>query len=359
MSMDESGTQRDLAKRLWHAELAALDLYVIYVGVRLGLYRALVAEGPATSAELASRAGISERYAREWLEHQAVAGYIEVDDSSAPALERRYALSPGHADVLADPESEWFSAHKAIAIVRGGRRLPELVQAFRTGGGLPPLPWDPEGRADFNRPRFVSFLGQQWIPSIPEIHRRFTADPPARVADIACGTGWSCIAMALAYPKIRVDGFDLDDAAMERAVTNAAASGVADRVTFRTADAAEPGFTGRYDLATIFEALHDMSRPVDALRAARSLLTEGGWVLIVDELVGEEFAVPTGDRERNTYGWSVVSCLPDAMGDPETAATGAVMRPATLRSYAREAGFRDVEILPIETEYWRFYRLVP
>jgi hypothetical protein len=82
-------------------------------------------------------------------------------------------------------------------------------------------------------------------------------------------------------------------------------------------------------------------------------------VLVADELVAERFAVPAGDRERYTYGWSVVSCLPDAMGDPGTAATGAVMRPATLRWYALEAGFRDVHVLPIETEYWRFYRLVP
>jgi hypothetical protein len=94
------------------------------------------------------------------------------------------------------------------------------------------------------------------------------------------------------------------------------------------------------------EALHDMSRPVDALRATRSLLAEAGWVLVADELVGEAFAVPAGDRERYIYGWSVVSYLPDAMGDPRTAATGAVMRPGTLRGYALEAGFRDVDVLP-------------
>lgn len=359
MDPEDAGTPSALAKRLWRAEMAALDLYVVYLGERLGLYRSLAEDGPATSAGLAQRAGISERYAREWLEHQAVAGFVDVEDASAPGMERRYSLSPGHAEVLAERDSQWFSGHKAIDVVRAGRRLPELVEAFRSGGGLPPLPWEPEGRADFNRPRFVNFLGQEWLPSIPEIHDRLTADPPGRVADIACGTGWSSIAMALAYPKIKVDGFDLDDAAVDQARRNAETSGVADRVTFRAADAADPGFSGRYDLATIFEALHDMSRPVEALRAARSLVAEGGWVLVADELVAERFAVPAGDRERYTYGWSVVSCLPDAMGDPGTAATGAVMRPATLRSYALEAGFRDVRVLPIETEYWRFYRLVP
>src|SRR5207244_979648 len=132
---------------------------------------------------------------------------------------------------------------------------PDMVEAFRTGGGLPPLPWEPEGRADFNRPRFVNLLGKQWLPSIPEVHSRLAADPPARVADIACGMGWSSIAMALAYPRITVDGFDLDVDAIEQGQKNAREAGVSDRVSFRAADAANPGFSARYDIATIFEAL--------------------------------------------------------------------------------------------------------
>lgn len=348
-----------LAQQLWQSEMAALDLYVVYLGERLGLYRALAEGGPATSAELAERTGTAERYIREWLEHQAVAGFLRVEESSEAASERRYSMPSDHVDVLVDRDSLSFSAHKAIDIVRAGRRLPELVDAFRDGGGIPPLPWEPEGRADFNRPRYVNLLGKRWLPSIPEVHQRLSAEPPARVADIACGTGWSSIAMAQAYPKITVDGFDLDADAIAQATRNAEGSGVTDRVTFRAADAADPGFSSRYDVATIFEALHDMARPIQALRAARSLLDEGGWVLVADELVGEEFTVPAGDRERYTYGWSVVSCLPDAMGDPESAGTGAIMRPSTLRRYALEAGFSAVSVLPIETDYWRFYLLMP
>ncbi|MDP9342359.1 MAG: methyltransferase domain-containing protein [Actinomycetota bacterium] len=359
-----AGPGHPLAERLRQSEMAALDLYVVYLGERLGLYQALAEGGPATPAQLAVRTGTAERYVREWLEHQAVAGLIDVhvEEENSPTssdAERRYVLPAEHVEVLVDRDSLSFSAHKAIDIVRASRRLPELVEAFRTGGGIPPLPWEPEGRADFNRPRFVNLLGKAWLPSIPEVHERLTSDPPARVADVACGTGWSSIAMAQAYTRITVDGFDLDEAAIERATGNAREEGVADRVAFRAADAADPGFSGRYDLATIFEALHDMSRPVEALRAARSLLDKGGWLLVADELVDEEFSAQAGDRERYVYGWSVVSCLPDAMGDPGTAATGAVMRPATLRAYALEAGFEGVEVLPIETEFWRFYRLIP
>src|SRR5439155_16931004 len=122
-----------------------------------------------------------------------------------------------HVEVLVDQDSLNYEAHKGIDIVRGARRLPELVEAFRTGSGLRPLAWEPEGRAEFNRARFRQLLGKRWLPSIPEVHSRLQADPPARVADLGCGTGWSSIAMAQAYPSIVVDGFDLDEAAIARA----------------------------------------------------------------------------------------------------------------------------------------------
>jgi hypothetical protein len=98
---------------------------------------------------------------------------------------------------------------------------------------------------------------------------------------------------------------------------------------------------------------------VDALRAARGMLTPSGSVVIADELTADEFTAPAPELERYHYGWSVVACLPGAMGDPQTAATGAVMRPATLRRYAGEAGFSEVQIMPLETETWRFYQLRP
>jgi ubiquinone/menaquinone biosynthesis C-methylase UbiE len=154
------------------------------------------------------------------------------------------------------------------------------------------------------------------------VHRRLCRQPPARVADLACGTGWSSIAMAQAYPLVRVDGFDLDPEVIAAARRNAGQAGVSGRVTFAVTDASGPGMSGRYDLVTIFEGLHDMSRPVDALRAARARLGQSGSVLIADELVADEFTAPATELERYHYGWSVVSCLPSAMGDPHTSATG-------------------------------------
>jgi SAM-dependent methyltransferase len=156
-----------------------------------------------------------------------------------------------------------------------------------------------------------------------------------------------------------VDGFDLDPDVVAAATRHAAETGMAGRVRFAVVDAAEPGLPEAYDLVTIFEALHDMARPVDALRAARAMLAEGGSVVIADERVEDEFTAPAPDPDRRAYGWSVVSCLPSVMGDPETAATGAALRPATLGGYAAAAGFARTEALGIEAEDWRFYRLLP
>jgi precorrin-6B methylase 2 len=347
-----------LAERLFQSGLAMFDLLTVYLGDRLGLYRALHEGGPATSAELAARTGCFERYVREWLEQQSVTGILEVDDPSEDAAARRYRISPEHAEVLVDEASLDYEAHKGIDFVRAARPLPALVEAFRTGAALPPLPWEPEGRGEFNRARFLNLLGREWLPSIGAVHDRLMADPPARVADLGCGTGWSSISMALAYPKILVDGFDLDETVIEHARHNAIEKVVADRVRFRAEDVSKLGGEDRYDLVTVFEALHDMALPVEALRVARALLAPGGSVVVADERVEDAFAIPAPDRERYVYGWSVVSCLPSSMTEPDAAGTGAVMRPSTLKRYATEAGFSDFESLNVDDIEWRFYRLV-
>lgn len=359
---EEELAQRDaFVGRMLASTIGALELMHVYLGDRLGLYRALAAGGPLTPASLASATGISERYAREWLEQQAVAGILSVEPSSAGAEGRRYTLPPGHTEVLNDPESLNFLAPLAPGVVSIAAVMPEVMKAFRTGGGVPYEAYGADMRssiAQLNRPGFLKQLGTAWFPAIPELDRRLRAQPPARVADVGCGTGWSSIGIAVAYPMVVVEGFDLDAASIEEARRNAAESGVADRVKFEIRDAADPVLTGSYDLVTAFETIHDMSNPVGALRAMRGLAKEGATVLVADEKVAEEFTAPADDLERLMYGWSALHCLPVGMVDADSAATGTVMRPGRLRQYAREAGFADIEVLPVEADFWRFYRLV-
>jgi hypothetical protein len=123
-------------------------------------------------------------------------------------------------------------------------------------------------------------------------------------------------------------------------------------------DAGAGDLGGPYDLVTIFEALHDMNHPVDALRAARASLAEGGSVLVADERVAERFAPNRDELERLNYGFSILHWLTVGLLDGDSAGTGTVIRPDTVRAYATEAGFARVDVLPIEHDCWRFYRLV-
>jgi 2-polyprenyl-3-methyl-5-hydroxy-6-metoxy-1,4-benzoquinol methylase len=359
---DDENAERDaLVARLFSATIGALELFHVYIGERLGLYRALAAEGPLNAAGLASAAGINPRYAREWLEQQAVAGILSLEAGGQDAEARRYALPRGHAEVLSDADSINFVASFGRAMVGVGTAMPSVLDAFRTGGGVPYKAYGADMRSaisSLNRPGFLTLLGSQWFPAITDVDRRLRSQPPARVADVGCGTGWSSIGIAKAYPLVTVDGLDLDAASIEEAQTNAQARRVAERVKFQVRDAADPSLSGSYDLVTAFETIHDMSNPVGALHAMRALIKEGGSVVIVDERVAEEFTAPGDERDRFMYGWSAVHCLPAGMADPPSAGTGTVMRPATLRKYAREAGFADIEILPVENDLWRFYRLV-
>lgn len=360
--MNEATERRDaLANRLFQATLSLFDIYAVYLGERLNLYRGLAEGGPTTSASLATRTGTDERYVREWLEQQAASGIIEVDDVDATPEARLYSLPAGHDEVLLDRGSLSYMAGLARLAAGAVSPLPNLLEVYRTGGGIPYTAYGTdtrEGIADMNRPMFLNLLGSEWLPAIPHLHQRLQSDPPARVADVGCGVGWSSVGIARAYPRVRVDGFDLDEASIARARANADEAGVADRVSFEVRDAADPQLAGRYDLVTAFETVHDMARPVEALRTMRGMLAEGGMVLIADERVAETFAAPGDDIDRFNYGWSILHCLPASRAESPSAATGTVMRPSTLHRYAAEAGFREVQVLPIQNDFWRFYGLM-
>ncbi len=356
----------NLAERLLGAALGTADLLSIYLGDRLGWYRSLLSDGPATCDQLAERTGTHPRYAREWLEQQAVTGLLTVQSdadagdgggTNAPT-HRRFSLPPGTAEVLTNEQSLSYLAPLARLFAAAAGQLPALLDAYRSGGGVGWAQYGADAResqADMNRPWYEQALpgALRGVASLDAILRR----PGARLADIGCGAGWSSIALARTYPEASVDGFDIDTASVELARANASRSGMADRVGFHAGDAARmPEST--YDAVFAFECVHDMPRPVDVLASARRALAPGGSVIVMDEAVAESFAAPGDEVERLMYGFSLLVCLPDGMAHPPSAATGTVMRPDTLRGYAQQAGFAAVEVLPIEDfGLWRFYQL--
>jgi SAM-dependent methyltransferase len=352
-------TDRDtdaFVERLFGAVLATMDLHAVYLGDRLGYYRAL-AQDPLTSAELAARTGTAERYAREWLEQQAVTGILRTDPQ-ADGAERRYTLPAAYVGPLTDVLDLGHVAPFARMTIGFVKQVELLLEAFRTGGGVS---WAQhgadarQGQAGANRPLYLGPLGREYLPSIPDVDAALRAG--GRVADVGCGMGWSAIGIALAYPDATVDGYDVDAPSVEAARRHTREAGVDDRVRFHVADAAAVVDRGPYDAVFAFECVHDLPDPVAVLASMRGLAGDRGAVVVMDERVAETFTAPGDDVERLMYGFSLLCCLADGMAQQPSAGTGTVMRPATLHGYATAAGFADVEILDIANDFFRFYRL--
>ena len=360
---DDEIRERDVfVERILASTSGTFDIFTIYIGSQLGFYQTLADKGPLTSAEIAADTKTHERYVREWLEQQTVAGIIKVEDEKADAQTRRYRLPAGHAEVLVERDSLNYLTPLAQMVIGAVRPLQSLLSAYKTGSGVPYQEYGAdfrEGQAGMNRAAFLKELGTEWLPSIPDIHARLLADPPARIADIGCGGGWSSIAMAQAYPKVSVDGYDLDEPSVDDAKINVENAGLKDRVKIHLRDAGDSTLKGRYDLVTAFECIHDMSDPVAALRTMLGLAGDSGTVIIMDERVGDTFTAKGNEVEWMMYGWSVLHCLPVGKDSRHSAETGTVMRADTLKRFAEKAGFCDVEVLPIDNFFFRFYRLNP
>lgn len=347
------------AERVFDSVLGTFDVFALYVGEKLGLYAALADNGPSTADELAEATGIHPRYAREWLEQQTVTGFLEVDDPDRDPAVRRFSLPDEFSPVLLDADHLDYLAPFVRLVLAGGQALPELLEAYRSGSGVSwaALGADARsGQGDMNRPWYLHSIGSQWFPAIPELDARLAAG--GRVADIACGEGWSSIAIAEAYPDATVDGYDVDGPSIEMARRHAAEAGVADRVRFHHADVADLPEEDGYDAVVGFEFVHDLPDPVAVLSAMRRMAKPQAPVVVMDENVPDRFSGASDDVERTMYGFSLFICLPDGMSHQPSAGTGTVIRADTMRDYVRAAGFADIDIAPIDHDLWRFYRLV-
>jgi SAM-dependent methyltransferase len=348
-----------LAERLFSSLLGTLDVLTVHIGDQFGLYELLHDDGPLNVADAAQRSGMNPRYTQEWLEQQAVAGLVDVEDAGAPAEERRYSVSDAHAAVLCDRESLVYTTPFARMLTAAAIQLPRLLEAYRSGDGVG---WSDFGelmrtaQAEANRPLFLEVLGSEWLPSLPDVDAALRDG--GKVADIGCGDGWSAIGIARAYPSVTVEGYDVDGDSIDAARDHAASYGLGDRVRFTQSDAASVPAAGDYDLVAAFECIHDLPDPVGVLRAARRMVRPGGTVLVMDERVPDDFSGPGDPVEQLMYGISMLICLPDGLSHPHSVGTGTVIRHDTLRRYAREAGFDDAEVLHVEHEMFRFYRLV-
>lgn len=312
---------------------AAVNGALTILGDRLGIYEAMAESGPATSQELAERTSLDERYLREWLSCQAASGYVSYDGAT-----NRFHLSPEQTAVFGDPESPAAMAGGFYSVASCYHDEQKISDLFRTGDGIA---WGSHhnclfcGVERFFRPGYKANLVANWLPALNGVVEKLKAG--ARVADIGCGHGASTIIMAQAFPNSQFVGVDIHEESIETARRHAADEGVRN-VHFKTASAEEFA-DEKFDLATVFDALHDMGDPVAVAKHIRSLLADDGTWMIVEPLAGDTLADNLHPIGRVYYGFSTMVCLPTSKSQETAMALGAQAGEKRLREVVAAGGF--------------------
>jgi len=315
----------------------AYSVALVRMGERLGLYKALLEGGPATSGELAERTRLAERYVREWLNHHAASDYVTYD----PATEK-YALPPEQALVFAVEDSPVYLQGGFDNVLSTIENEPKVMEAFRNGGGVD---WGDQAGcmfcavAKFFRPGYVNNLVQSWLPALDGVVEKL--ERGARVADLGCGHGHSTILMAQAYPNSQFVGIDFHQPSLDQAADHAAEHGVGDRVRFVQGTA--QGFDeGPFDLVCMFDCLHDMGDPVGAAKRVREKLKSDGTLMVVEPNAADTVEGNLNPVGRLFYAASTMICVPTAMAQAGGQALGAVAGEKRLSEVIAAGGFGSV-----------------
>ena len=313
---------------------AAIHAVLILMGDRLGLYKAMADCRPVSSAELAKRTGLHERYVREWLNANAASGYITYD-----AAAKSFTLPPEQALALAVEDSPVYLPGVFQILSACYHDAPKIENAFRTGEGVG---WHEHhhdlfrGTERFFRPNYNANLTTSWIPSLDGVEEQLRRG--AKVADVGCGLGASTILMAKEYPNSTIYGFDYHAGSIELAREAAQKAGVADRIQFEVAPA--KSFPGKdYDLVAFFDCLHDMGDPAGAAAHVRQALKPDGAWMIVEPFAGDTPEANHNPIGRIFYSASTMLCVPASLSQEVGAALGAQAGEATMREVVTSAGF--------------------
>jgi len=336
MEFDPVKLQQFIAKMLGDLG-GATSVPMVRMGHSLGLYKALAKAGPTTSAQFAGKAGIGERYAREWLSHQAASGYLAYD----PAAET-FELPPEQAMVFADDSSPVFMMGAFDAVAAMLENQSEIAAAFKTGKGVA---WGKQAGCMFCavgrmlRPRYAANIVSRWLPALDGVVAKL--ERGARVADVGCGTGFSTVLMAKAFPKSEFVGYDFHAGSLEEASAHAKHEGVAANARFEVATAKDFPASG-LDLVTCFDVLHDLGDPKGAAAHVHKALKPDGTWMLMEPLAGDRLEQNLNPVGRIAYAFSSMICVPTSLSQEVGAALGAQAGEARLSETIKAGGFRQV-----------------
>jgi SAM-dependent methyltransferase len=335
----------------------AVTAGMVHLGDQLGLYEAMkLAATPLTTTELAERAGLNERWVREWAYNQAAAHLIVVDD------QERFSLSAEAEAVLASPEHPAFGMGMFHRLPQTMESLTRVRDSFVTGLGHDYDSHGPEGAVGIERsfePWNNAFLVPAVLPTLEGVVERLTSG--ARVVDVGCGAGGAVLLMATAFPKSSFVGYDISRYALDRAEQRRAEAD-ATNVSFRDPRDSPMPADHSVDLVTTFDCIHDMTHPQHMMESIRAALADDGTWLLVDIKSLDTFGqnVRKNPMASLMYGISVLSCMSSALSEPDGAGLGTLGLSANkARSMAESAGFTRFRKLDVDHSVNAFYEVRP
>jgi SAM-dependent methyltransferase len=312
--------------------------YMIDIGHRTGLFTA-AARGPATSDELANRAGLTERYVREWLGAMTTGEIFEYEPST-----RRYSLPPERVACLTAGATNL--APMALLHTHLGKHVHQVARAFREGGGVPYAAYRPEFTDVMDaigRGTYDALLLEAYLPLVPGLAAQL--DTGLRVADVACGTGHALVLLARAFPRSTFVGYDLDDGAIARARAEAGGAGLGN-VRFEVCDAARLEVSQPFDVVLVFDAIHDQVDPAGVLERIHAALTAGGWFVMKEPHAADDLEDNIGNPMAPVlYSVSTLHCMTVSLAHGG-AGIGTAFGEQLARRMLADAGFLDVEVHP-------------
>ena len=331
---------------------SALNTPLIYIGDRLGIFKAMADGQPVNSEELAQKTGLTERYLREWMKSMIAAEYLTYNPDT-----RRASLSPEHALVLSQDGSPVFVMGIAQMIPDHYSIIPKITEAFRKGGGVPYSDYTHdtfEGTERLFETGYNNFLASTWIPAMPDVLKKLQTG--AKVADVGCGRGKALLALAKAFPKSKYVGYDNYGPNIAYGNALAGKEGVADRLRFEERSANLLPQSADFDLVMTCDCLHDMVSPETCARSIYGALKQDGTWFCIEPNMRDNVEENINPLGKLFYSVSTLQCMTCSLAYGG-AGYGAGMGEGNIRRVSQLAGFGRFKKLAIENPFNQFFEV--
>jgi 2-polyprenyl-3-methyl-5-hydroxy-6-metoxy-1,4-benzoquinol methylase len=350
--LEQSKTEAFMQKMVETLNGAALAL-MSSIGHRTGLFDTMAGMEPADSGRIADRAGLSERYVREWLGAMVTGGVVEHDPATGT-----YHLPPEHAAWLTRTASPNNLAVPMQFMAVLGSVEDQVVDAFTHGKGVPYSAYRHFHRvmAEESAQSVVAGLLEHILPLVPHVSEQLEAG--IDVLDVGCGSGLALMEMAAAFPASRFTGYDFSEEAIGNACAQARRRGL-DNARFEVRDVAKMNEKDRFDLITAFDAIHDQAQPAEVLGRIRAALRPDG-VFLMQDIKASSHVHHNLDQPFATFIYTIscMHCMSVSLACEQGAGLGAAWGKEMALRMLREAGFGQVKVRTLEHDPMNYYYIV-